>query len=55
MMSVYFCENWFVMINVPHNNGQDWKKLKAYARDKIITKIQHVFFHKQWLPKLLKF
>ena len=20
------CENWFTMINVPHNDGQDWKK-----------------------------
>lgn len=33
------CENWFVMINVPSNTGQDWDKLIADARANIITKL----------------
>ncbi len=33
------CENWFVMINVPANEGQDWDKLIAEARDNIIRKL----------------
>lgn len=32
-------ENWFVMINVPGNYGQDWDHLKKEARSSIITKI----------------
>jgi phytoene desaturase len=33
------CENWFVMINVPANNGQDWDALIADARRNIIKKL----------------
>lgn len=33
------CENWFTMINVPNNSGQDWEKLKANARKYIIQKL----------------
>lgn len=33
------CENWFTMINVPANNGQDWETLIAQARKDIIEKI----------------
>jgi phytoene dehydrogenase-like protein len=33
------CENWFVMINVPANSGQDWGKLIADARKNIIQKL----------------
>lgn len=33
------CENWFVMINVPHNSGQDWVALIKEARINIISKI----------------
>jgi phytoene desaturase len=33
------CENWFVMINVPANNGQDWDKLIATARKNILGKL----------------
>ena len=32
-------ENWFVMINVPANSGQDWSKLKEQARRDILKKI----------------
>ncbi|MHB8206358.1 1-hydroxycarotenoid 3,4-desaturase CrtD [Mucilaginibacter sp.] len=33
------CENWFVMINVPSNSGQNWNKLIADARKNIIAKL----------------
>jgi len=32
-------ENWFVMINVPANTGQDWDKLISEARKNIIRKL----------------
>ena len=35
------CENWFVMINVPANIGQDWDKLIADARANIIAKLSN--------------
>ena len=25
-------ENWFVMVNVPHNSGQDWNALRSRVR-----------------------
>lgn len=33
------CENWFTMINVPANTGQDWDQLIAEARQNIIQKL----------------
>ena len=36
------CENWFVMINVPANNGQDWDKLIANARKNIQQKLSGI-------------
>jgi phytoene desaturase len=33
------CENWFVMINVPANSGQDWDELVKQARQNILTKL----------------
>jgi phytoene desaturase len=33
------CENWFVMINVPANSGQDWDCLIAEARKNILQKL----------------
>ncbi|MBW4891262.1 phytoene desaturase [Mucilaginibacter sp. HMF5004] len=33
------CENWFVMINVPANTGQDWDLLIAEARRNIQAKL----------------
>lgn len=33
------CENWFVMINVPANSGQDWDALIAQARLNILEKL----------------
>ena len=36
------CENWFVMINVPCNDGQDWDDLIAKARAHIISKLNRL-------------
>ncbi|MGV3588213.1 MAG: 1-hydroxycarotenoid 3,4-desaturase CrtD [Adhaeribacter sp.] len=36
------CENWFVMVNVPHNVGQDWQNLIRVARETIIQKLSKV-------------
>jgi len=36
------CENWFTMINVPHNVGQDWEAFKKEARQNIIDKVNKV-------------
>lgn len=33
------CENWFTMINVPNNQGQDWDQLIKDARQHIISKL----------------
>lgn len=32
-------ENWFVMVNVPANSGQDWEKLRQEIRLNIISKL----------------
>ncbi|MBL0049799.1 MAG: phytoene desaturase [Bacteroidetes bacterium] len=36
------CENWFTMINVPNNQGQDWDKLIETTRENIIKKINRM-------------
>ncbi|RZS99099.1 1-hydroxycarotenoid 3,4-desaturase CrtD [Aquimarina brevivitae] len=36
------CENWFVMINVPGNTGQDWDQIIEQSRKNIITKISKI-------------
>ena len=33
------CQNWFVMINVPGNTGQDWDALISLARKNILSKL----------------
>lgn len=35
-------ENWFVMINVPANDGQNWDELIAEARKNILAKLSRV-------------
>ena len=35
-------ENWFVMVNVPANSGQDWDLLKTKLRAAIITKLNRL-------------
>ena len=32
-------ENWFVMVNAPTHEGQDWQQQTTYIREKIINKI----------------
>ncbi|MBO3699413.1 1-hydroxycarotenoid 3,4-desaturase CrtD [Roseivirga sp. E12] len=33
------CQNWFTMINVPNNKGQDWDTMIAEARKNILSKL----------------
>ncbi|MEM8887410.1 MAG: phytoene desaturase, partial [Bacteroidota bacterium] len=35
-------ENWFVMINVPANQGQDWESLISEARKNILSKLSRM-------------
>ncbi|HAA12377.1 MAG TPA: phytoene desaturase [Cytophagales bacterium] len=35
-------ENWFTMINVPNNQGQDWDQLISDARERILDKVSRV-------------
>ncbi len=35
-------ENWFTMINVPHNSGQDWDKIIIESRQNIILKLSKI-------------
>ena len=35
-------ENWFTMINVPNNAGQDWDALIAQARDNVVAKLSRM-------------
>ncbi|AKQ47087.1 phytoene dehydrogenase [Rufibacter radiotolerans] len=32
-------ENWFVMVNVPHNAGQDWETLIQETRQRVVQKV----------------
>ncbi len=36
------CENWFVMVNVPHNSGQDWDEVIKRTRRNVINKISKI-------------
>ncbi|PST84624.1 phytoene desaturase [Pedobacter yulinensis] len=36
------CENWFVMINVPAANGQDWQAIVRTARASMISKLSRL-------------
>lgn len=36
------CENWFVMINAPANNGQPWETMISQARANIIKKLNRL-------------
>jgi phytoene desaturase len=35
-------ENWFVMVNVPANKGQDWDALKTEVRQQVIGKLSNM-------------
>ncbi|MFD1063552.1 1-hydroxycarotenoid 3,4-desaturase CrtD [Winogradskyella litorisediminis] len=47
------CENWFTMINVPSNTGQDWDKIIKQARENIIKKVSRLL--KEDISKLIEF
>ncbi len=36
------CENWFVMVNVPHNSHQDWEAMINRTKINIINKISKI-------------
>ena len=36
------CENWFVMINTPPDEGQDWESIKNRLRKKTIEKLNKI-------------
>lgn len=36
------CMNWFTMINVPNNQGQDWEKMIPEARKNILAKVSRI-------------
>ncbi len=36
------CENWFVMINVPHLDGHDWDNLSTIAKEIILKKLSRM-------------
>ena len=35
-------ENWFVMVNAPHNEGQDWQGIAKVTRKNIIDKLSRI-------------
>ncbi len=36
------CENWFTMVNVPNNSGQDWEEIIQRARENILNKLSRM-------------
>lgn len=36
------CENWFVMVNAPSINGQDWEKMQQQVRSQVIEKLNRL-------------
>ena len=36
------CENWFVMINAPADNGQNWNEFVAQSRKNILDKLERM-------------
>lgn len=47
------CENWFVMINVPGNTGQDWEALKKQVKQQALAKLSRVL--KRNLKELIEY
>lgn len=39
------CENWFVMVNVPPNTGQDWDALIDLTRRRVLDKLSRMLNH----------
>lgn len=36
------CENWFVMVNVPHNTGQNWDEIIPEIRQSVLDKLSRL-------------
>lgn len=47
------CENWFTMVNVPSNTGQNWDEIIKRTRQNIITKLSKLL--KEDISKLINF
>ncbi len=47
------CENWFVMINVPSNSGQNWSEIAAKAKVNILQKLKRIL--KKDIEPLIEF
>jgi len=54
------CENWFILINSPHDSGQNWDEIKDTLRKNIIKKInktlniqieKHILIEEVFTPK----
>lgn len=57
------CENWFVMVTAPNDQGQDWDQIVADARKHAIAKIsrmlktdieKHIAFEDRLTPPMIK-
>lgn len=35
-------ESWFVMVNVPHNQGQNWEQMRLKTRKAVLTKLSRI-------------
>lgn len=35
-------ENWFILINAPHNSGQDWQELRTRVRGYVLDKLKRM-------------
>ena len=47
------CENWFTMVNVPSNTGQDWDEIIARTRKNILEKVSRLL--KTEISRLIAF
>ena len=47
------CENWFTMVNVPSNTGQDWDEIIGRTKENILTKVSRLLGED--ISKLIEF
>lgn len=54
------CENWFVMVNVPHHRGQDWESIGSGIRAQVLKRLSRdlksdiaslIEVEKTWTPQ----
>lgn len=57
------CQSWFVMVNAPHHNGQDWGALIKRTRKSVLEKLNRILktnleplieVEKVWTPPLIE-